>query len=71
MAGVNNPREAAETLVALRQQQELLQKLIEQQEQVSIFIALQNMSIPYVPVQYIICCVALHFFKVNSNVTNV
>ncbi|XP_060554771.1 pericentriolar material 1 protein-like isoform X2 [Ruditapes philippinarum] len=33
MAGVNNPREAAETLVALRQQQELLQKLIEQQEQ--------------------------------------
>jgi hypothetical protein len=40
MAGVNNPREAAETLVALRQQQELLQKLIEQQEQVRIFIIL-------------------------------
>lgn len=33
MDGVNNPHEAAETLVALRQQQELLQKLIEQQEQ--------------------------------------
>ncbi|KAL4230121.1 Phosphoacetylglucosamine Mutase [Mactra antiquata] len=33
MGGVNNPKEAAETLIALREQQQLLQKLIEQQEQ--------------------------------------
>ena len=36
VGGMQNPREAAETLVALRQQQELLQKLVEQQEQVSL-----------------------------------